>query len=162
MNRILILISVIILAGGAIYVLTRDTTGDQQVAEATPTPTATAAATATPSSSSANPSATPAAKGAYISYSAESIAATPGTKILFFHASWCPQCRALEKSIQEGSIPDGVTIMKVDYDSNQALRKKYGVTVQTSLVRVDDAGNLVERYVASEKPNLQAVLDNLL
>lgn len=101
-------------------------------------------------------------QGSYENYSANIISATEGTKILFFHAPWCPQCRALESSINAGKIPSGVTIIKVDYDSSQSLRKKYGVTIQTTLVRVDDDGNLVEKFVAYESPTLQSVIDNLL
>lgn len=100
--------------------------------------------------------------GEYRDYQDGNIQTTPGTKILFFYAPWCPQCRALEKSIKEGTIPSDTTIFKVDYDSNQALRQKYGVTIQTSLVKVDDNGNLIAKYVAYEHPTLQALIDNLL
>lgn len=100
--------------------------------------------------------------GAYVEYSSTVVAATTGTKILFFHAPWCPQCRALDNSIKTGQIPSGVTLIKVDYDTSQALRQKYGVTIQTTLVRIDEAGNLVEKYVAYDSPTLAAVTENLL
>ncbi len=103
-----------------------------------------------------------AAAGQYVTYQDGLIAATAGTKLLFFHASWCPQCRALETSINNSNLPSGLTIMKVDYDTNQALRQKYGVTIQTTLVRVDDDGNLVEKYVAYDSPTFAAVQENLL
>ena len=100
--------------------------------------------------------------GQYLDYSSDVIAQTAGTKILFFHAPWCPQCRALEADIKAKGVPSGVSIIKVDYDSNQQLRQKYGVTIQTTLVKVDDQGNLVEKYVAYDEPNLEAVKENLL
>lgn len=100
--------------------------------------------------------------GTYTAYTDEAVQKTTGTKILFFHAPWCPQCRALDKSIKESDIPDNVTIFKVDYDSNQTLRQKYGVTIQTTLVKIDDAGNLVTKYVAYDEPNFQAVKEHLL
>lgn len=100
--------------------------------------------------------------GTYVDYSDSVIAATNGTKILFFHASWCPQCRELDADIKAKTVPNGVTIIKTDYDTNQALRQKYGVTIQTTLVRIDDNGNLVEKYVAYESPTLAAVVANLL
>ncbi|MEO6109962.1 MAG: thioredoxin family protein [Candidatus Saccharimonadales bacterium] len=100
--------------------------------------------------------------GAYLDYSDTVIADTPGTKILFFHAPWCPQCRELDKSITTDGIPNGVTVIKVDYDSHQALRKKYGVTLQTTLVKVDDAGNKISSYVAYEEPQFSAVERELL
>lgn len=103
-----------------------------------------------------------AAPGAYIDYSGDVIASTDDTKILFFHAPWCPQCKALDASIKAGPIPDGTTIIKVDYDSSQALKQKYGVTTQTTLVLIDDDGNLVKKYVAYSTPSLDALISNLL
>ena len=101
-------------------------------------------------------------EGAYIDYTDSAIAQAPGTKLLFFHAPWCPQCRDLDADIKNSGVPKGVVIIKVDYDSNQALRKKYGVTIQTTLVRVDDQGNLVEKYVAYDEPTVAAVTRELL
>jgi thiol-disulfide isomerase/thioredoxin len=100
--------------------------------------------------------------GSYETYEPASIAATKGIKILFFYAPWCPQCRKLEADIKSQTIPGGVTIYKVDYDSNQTLRQKYGVTIQTTLVRVDDEGNLVKKYVAYDEPSLESVKVNLI
>lgn len=100
--------------------------------------------------------------GTYTNYNENSIPSTQGTKVLFFHAPWCPQCRQLDASIKAGQIPDNVAIFKVDYDSNQPLRQKYGVTIQTTLVRVDDSGNLVKKYVAYDSPTLQAITPNIL
>lgn len=101
--------------------------------------------------------------GKYVDYTEGSIAEYPqSTKILFFHASWCPQCRELDESIVSGQIPEDVVIMKVDYDDNQSLRSKYGVTIQTTLVRIDNNGDLIEKFVAYDVPTLTAVLENLL
>lgn len=100
--------------------------------------------------------------GAYVAYSEEAIGNTKGAKLLFFHAPWCPQCRSVEASINEGGIPNNVTVFKVDYDSNQELRQKYGVTIQTTFVKIDDAGNKIESYVAYEEPTFEAVERALL
>ncbi|MDF2461536.1 MAG: thioredoxin [Candidatus Saccharibacteria bacterium] len=116
-----------------------------------------------PSSTQTAGSGSPAAAaGQYTEWKSDSLSKTSGTRVLFFHAPWCPQCRALDKSIKEGKVPNGVTIFKVDYDSNQALRQKYGVTIQTTMVRVDADGNLAEKYVAYESPTLEAVQRNVL
>lgn len=98
----------------------------------------------------------------YIAYNEDDFAKTDGTKLLFFHAPWCPQCKALDADISK-NIPNdsGVTIYKVDYDSNQALRQKYGVTLQTTLVKVDSNGNLVKKYVAYNEPTYANVKANL-
>lgn len=100
--------------------------------------------------------------GVYTDYSEEAIAATKGTKLLFFHASWCPQCRQIEASIQSDGIPSGVTVFKIDYDSNQKLREKYGVTLQTTFVKIDDNGNKIASYVAYEEPRFSSVERELL
>jgi thiol-disulfide isomerase/thioredoxin len=98
----------------------------------------------------------------YIDYSPGIIKQTSGTKILYFHADWCPQCRALEADIKANSVPKGTTIIKADFDSSQKLRAKYGVTLQTTLVRVDDNGSEIKKFVAYQNPTLEAVVTNLL
>lgn len=100
--------------------------------------------------------------GEYKDYAESEFSSTNGTRLLFFHAPWCPQCRSLETSIKSSQIPAGVTIFKVDYDSSQSLRQKYGVTIQTTVVRVDEQGNLVKKYVAYDDPSFANVAENLL
>jgi thiol-disulfide isomerase/thioredoxin len=109
-----------------------------------------------------SPSTELATPGVYVSYSETAFAAAKGTRLLFFHAAWCPQCRALDASISRSALPDAVTILKVDYDSQQALRTKYGVTLQTTIVRVDADGNKVESYVAYDEPTFESVKRELL
>lgn len=86
--------------------------------------------------------------GTYEDYSAEKVASAEGDVVLFFHASWCPTCRALNSNIEAnlGAIPDGVTILKTDYDSETALKQKYGVTYQHTLVQVDNDGNMITKW----------------
>lgn len=108
----------------------------------------TPAATATPSG--------------YVEYNEEVIANTAGKKVLFFYAPWCSQCRSIEAGIKEQGVPDGLTIIKVDYDSHQSLRQKYGVKLQTTFVKVDDLGNKTDLYVAYEEPTFDSVKRNFL
>ena len=87
--------------------------------------------------------------GSYEAYSEDKIArAADGTVVLFFHAAWCPSCRALNSNIESNrsSIPTGVSILKTDYDSETELRQKYGVTTQHTLVQVDKDGNLIKKW----------------
>lgn len=100
--------------------------------------------------------------GEYIEYYDGAIGQTAGTKILFFHADWCIQCKRLEDDIIASGLPAGVTIFEVDFDSRQDLRSQYSVTLQTTLVRVDDNGNELASYGAYSNPDIQTVLDNLL
>ena len=100
--------------------------------------------------------------GVYEEYQEGLVASTDGVKVLFFHAPWCPQCRMIEADIEKQGVPNGVTVLKVDYDSNQALRQKYGVTLQTTFVEVDKDGNEIEKYVAYNEPTFDSVKANLL
>jgi len=102
------------------------------------------------------------AAGSYVDYSSELVQSTPGEKLLFFHASWCPQCQELEADIEGTDLPDGLTIFKVDYDSNQDLRQEYGVTLQTTIVKVDDNGEMVDSFVAYDDPSFENVEQALL
>ncbi len=96
-------------------------------------------------------------KGTYEAYSADKLAlAGSGDVLLFFHADWCPTCRAIESEINAGAqIPAGVHILKVSYDKETALKQKYGVTVQHTFVQVDSSGTLIQKF--SDAPTLAAV-----
>lgn len=100
--------------------------------------------------------------GVYIDFEEGIIERTEGTKLLFFHAPWCPQCRMLDADIKAEGLPAGVTIIKVDYDTSQSLRQKYGVTLQTTIVRIDDQGELAKKFVAYDDPSVAAVVENVL
>lgn len=87
-------------------------------------------------------------------YAPEKLArAEAGDVVLFFHASWCPSCRGLGSDIEANasSIPEGVTILKVDYDKEAELKKKYGVTYQHTLVQVGADGALIKKWSGSPK-----------
>ncbi len=144
---------VIIISAAIAYALT---TGD---AAAPPPHTSTnnpAHTTETPAPST--PKTTP-VKGAYIAYSDQAFADhATARRILFFHADWCPQCRALDASLRSGGVPDGTIIYKLNYDTNQSLRSRYTVTLQTTFVEVDTTGAKVKSYVAYDTPTRNAVI----
>lgn len=102
--------------------------------------------------------AAPAAEGAYLDYEDGLIEQTAGTKVLFFHAPWCPKCRALDEELVADGAPDGVTVFKVDFDSRGDLRQKYGVTLQTTVVYVDDAGEKLSSTVLYEDPSIASIV----
>ncbi len=87
--------------------------------------------------------------GAYLPYEASKLAmANDGDVVLFFRASWCPSCRALDGDIKASlsDIPAGVTILDVDYDTATALKQKYGVTTQHTLVQVAADGSMIAKW----------------
>jgi len=91
--------------------------------------------------------------GSYMNYDAAKVtlAAETDKAVLFFHAPWCPTCRAADAEFLKmvNSIPTGVTIFKVDYDSSTELKKKYGVTTQHTFVQVDARGGMMNSWRSS-------------
>jgi len=78
----------------------------------------------------------------YADYSADPAAFSAGPVVLFFHADWCPKCRETKENLtaDPASLPDGLTVVEVDFDTETGLRQKYGVTVQHTFVQVDAGG----------------------
>jgi len=102
-------------------------------------------------------------KGAYTSYEESRLSyANAGDVVLFFHAPWCPYCRAADNDINArlNEIPDGLLILKTDYDSATALKKKYGVTYQHTFVQVDAQGNMIKKWSSSQ--TLDAIVKEAL
>src|SRR3989338_3963063 len=99
--------------------------------------------------------------GSYEAYSPEKLAlAERGDVVLFFRASWWPTRRALDADIKANrkNIPAGVAILDVDYDNSTALRQRYGVTYQHTLVQVDKNGNQIAEWLGS--PTLASLISN--
>lgn len=98
-------------------------------------------------------------KGSYEAYSPEKLAfAETGDVVLFFRASWCPTCKAIDADIRAhlSAIPSGLTILDVDYDNSSALKQKYGVTYQHTFVQVDSKGAAIKKW--SGTPTLAALV----
>lgn len=57
--------------------------------------------------------------------------------ILFFHARWCPTCKAADANFLKETAPADTVVLKVDYDSSAELKKKYGVTSQHTFVSLN-------------------------
>lgn len=84
--------------------------------------------------------------GTYANYTPELIWNSENT-LLFFHAPWCPSCVALEKEITSSPVPQWLTILKVDYDTEIELRQKYEVTSQHTFVQIDKNSELIQKWV---------------
>lgn len=72
--------------------------------------------------------------------------ANQGKKVvLFFHATWCPTCKAANEDILNrlDEIPEDIVIVKTDYDTYTELKEKYNITYQHTFVQVDGDGNQI-------------------
>ena len=101
--------------------------------------------------------------GTYTTYDAGRLAdAARGDVVLFFHAPWCPTCRAADADInaKRAQIPDGLTILKVDYDSSTDMRRQYGITYQHTFVQVDEAGNKLQIWNGGALDEIQRRINN--
>ena len=124
--------------------------------ESAPTATVTTTPTPTPTATEA------AAPGQYIAYTASAFPAAKGRTFLFFYAPWCGQCVQIDQGILAQGVPDGVTILKADFDTEQALEQRYGVTMRTTFVEVDADGNALQSFVAYDTPTFDAVITAML
>lgn len=101
--------------------------------------------------------------GRYVDYSKLNI--IPGkTNIIFFAAKWCPSCNQLDKNLQaqRNVIPSNINILKADYDNETELKKKYGITIQHTLVQVDENGELIKKWNGLyDQYELQDIIDSL-
>jgi thiol-disulfide isomerase/thioredoxin len=84
--------------------------------------------------------------GMYNPYSVTNLAQnSTGTNVVFFHAPWCPSCKSIDADITTNlaKLPEGFQILKADFDTSTALKQKYGVTSQSTFVKVDKDGNKI-------------------
>lgn len=100
--------------------------------------------------------------GSYETYDAAKIAISEADHIiLFFHATWCPSCVALDRNINANlaSIPSGVEIYKLDYDSETELKQQYGIIRQHSVVEISADGAKVGSI--THPPTLEQLVASL-
>ena len=86
--------------------------------------------------------------GSYEKYTPERFDELLGTEkfALFFHADWCPTCRALEKEIKENLDElNSRTVLEVNYDTETDLKKEYEVMVQSTVVFINANGSVFEK-----------------
>jgi thiol-disulfide isomerase/thioredoxin len=82
------------------------------------------------------------------------------TKVLFFHAGWCPACKAANTSLVswyangEGML----TVYKINYDTEKSLEQKYGVTYQHTFVKIDGQGKLIKLLQSPSDDDLKNLL----
>ena len=98
-------------------------------------------------------------------YSTDALAAsTTDNNLLFFHAAWCTVCNSVERNLEAGSIPDDLTIFKIDYDSDlgQDLARNYIIPIQYTMVQVDTEGNEITQWVNNFGDGVDEISGRLL
>jgi thioredoxin 1 len=103
------------------------------------------------------------AHGAYVGlaeYEADPTAHGTQRVVYFFHANWCPDCRASDAALMKTGVPEGFVVVKADYDSETELRRKFGVTVQDTFVEVGPGMSVVKKFTGPVDSG-QAIADAL-
>ncbi|MEO5922070.1 MAG: thioredoxin family protein [Pseudolysinimonas sp.] len=153
---IAVIVVLVVVIGGAVGALWLTKT----VNAPPPTPTAIANDTSDDADEPAG-DAVASIPGTYVDYTETAIADAQGKVVLFFHAPWCGQCRTLEEGILADGVPDGVTVIKVDWDTHQDLEVQYGVPMRTTFVELDADGEVVQRLTAYDDPRWEAVVETM-
>jgi thiol-disulfide isomerase/thioredoxin len=84
--------------------------------------------------------------------------AAEGRTVVFFFASWCPNCRATvaELNARWAEVDPDLTLVIADYDKERELKSKFGVTYQDTFVLLDAAGNGIKSWNAGGVDGLNA------
>lgn len=147
-NKIIIAVVVLALAGGTIFAFT----GDDDSSDTTSSATFSNSAESVDQVESGDEGVEDTARGSgeIMAYSETSLAESKTEdNIIFFHAVWCTVCNSVEKSLNATGVPEDVSIFKIDYDSDegQALAEKYNIPIQYTMVQVDKSGNEITQWV---------------
>jgi thiol-disulfide isomerase/thioredoxin len=84
------------------------------------------------------------------------------TSVIFFHAAWCSFCKKNDQRLQEfytSSTPD-ISTYRVDYDTAEDLKKRYGVVQQDTFVKIDGEGNKVTEISFPKEEQLLSLIMN--
>ncbi|MBM3227538.1 hypothetical protein FJZ27_01590 [Candidatus Peribacteria bacterium] len=98
-------------------------------------------------------------EASYIPY-AEGVLTNGQTKVLFFHAAWCPECKKADALLKQWFPSDAFSrsIYAVDYDTAKDLKVRYGVTYQHTFVVVDGSGKKISSIQGPTETQMKALL----
>lgn len=96
-----------------------------------------------------------------IQYSSETelkALAAEGKTVVFFFATWCPNCilTLTEMSEKWSEIEPDITLVIADYDTETALKVEYGVTYQDTFVLLDSSAKAAKLWNAGGVAGLNA------
>lgn len=101
---------------------------------------------------------------AYSEAKRQELLETQTPHVIFFHAEWCPTCRAFEDRLDEtlSSYPNGTIILKANFDTEKELKKEYTVRSQSTLTVVKADGTKLVTLVDPTDEVLQAAISETL
>lgn len=81
-----------------------------------------------------------------------------GKTVVFFFASWCPNCRATiaQLNARWTEVNPDLTVIIANYDKEVALKARYGVTYQDTFVLLDTRGEAVRSWNSGGVDGLNA------
>ena len=85
------------------------------------------------------------------------------TTLVFFHAPWCPICKAQEPKVLahlNGDAKD-VVAFKADYDSNADLRKEMKVEKQSTLILYDGTKEVARLAYKSDDASIDGLFEHV-
>jgi thiol-disulfide isomerase/thioredoxin len=77
--------------------------------------------------------------------------AVKGPTAYFFAATWCPNCQAAYKDLERNfrKMPEGMTLVLVNFDKTPDLKSRYAVTIQHTFIQINEKGEKVKAWVGS-------------
>jgi thioredoxin 1 len=85
--------------------------------------------------------------------------------VVYFHADWCPTCRAQQPIVDQLSKEatfTPVTIFEADFDTQTALEKALKVTQQSTFVVFKQGHEVTRSTGQTQEPAIRAVLQQAL
>jgi thioredoxin 1 len=102
------------------------------------------------------------ARSAFSDTAFESAAASGDPVLLEFHANWCPTCRAQERVINSFRYnPEykSLVILRVDYDTEKSLLKRFEVRRQSTLIVFRNGAELARAVGESSPDDIKNLLN---
>lgn len=79
--------------------------------------------------------------------------------VLFFYADWCPFCRKNDELLRSEAIMY-IPIYKTNFDIENSLRSRFGITTQDTFVHIDANGDVVTKLVSPSESELRLFIES--
>lgn len=91
----------------------------------------------------------------------QDVLANGETKLLFFHAPWCPFCVKNNQNLLSlyGEGNASLSTYKIDYDTSDDLKRRYGIVTQDTFVLVDGNGTALKTVIHPGDAELSLLLN---